>query len=63
MRFLAPALLLSLALPAAAPAADDYWGYSYRNVDVTASGTNAYTVNIARYCVRLDTMLTRILSI
>jgi len=57
------ALLFGLALSAAAPAADDYWGYAYRNIDVTASGTGAYAVNLARYCVRLDSLLTQILSI
>jgi hypothetical protein len=64
MRFLSCAtLLLGLGLSAAAPAADDYWGYTYRNIDITASGTNAYAVNVARYCVRLDSLLTQILSI
>jgi len=64
MRFLGCAtLLLGLGLSAAAPAADDYWGYTYRNIDITASGTNAYAVNVARYCVRLDSLLTQILSI
>jgi hypothetical protein len=48
-------------LPSAA--AEDYWGYSYRNVDVTVAGNSVYAVNLARYCVRLDAMLTRILGI
>jgi hypothetical protein len=56
------AFLLAL-LPPAAPAADIYWGLTYRNIDVTAEGTSAYAVNLARYCVRLDALLTRILGI
>src|SRR5579862_8201420 len=62
MQFLRRATLL-LALSAAAPAADDYWGYAYRNVDVTAAGTNAYAVNLARYCVRFDALLSRIFGL
>lgn len=51
-------------LPLAAVAAEpEYWSYSYRNVEVTAAGSSAYTVNLARYCVRLDGMLSRILGI
>jgi hypothetical protein len=58
------ALLAVLMAPIASEAGgDEYWGYSYRNIDVTAAGTNAYAVNLARYCVRLDAMLSRILGI
>ena len=57
-------LLILLATPSVTLAGgDEYWGYSYRNIDVTAAGTSAYAVNLARYCVRLDAMLTRILGI
>lgn len=55
--------LLLLACPGLAGAADDYWGYSYSNIDVTAAASSVYTVNVALYCARLDTMLTRILGI
>jgi len=58
---LCAALLLA---PLAALAGDtQYWSYSYRNVDVTAAGNGVYAVNLARYCVRLDGMLRRILGI
>ena len=56
------AVLLMFSLAAAA-GGSEYWGYSYRHVEVTAAGTNAYAVNLARYCIRLDGMLTRILGI
>jgi hypothetical protein len=58
------ALMLSLTVPAASLAAsEDYWAYSYRNIDVMAAGTSAYAINLARYCARLDYLLTRILGI
>lgn len=58
------ALLVTLVTPAAAVASgDEYWGYSYRNIDVTAAGTSAYAINLARYCARLDYLLTRVLGI
>jgi hypothetical protein len=57
-------LLLMVLTPVPSQAGGDpYWSYSYRNVDVMAEGTSAYAVNLARYCVRLDAMLTRILGI
>jgi hypothetical protein len=57
-------LLLILAAPVASAASgEEYWAYSYRNVDVTAAGKDAYAVNLAHYCVRLDAMLTRILGV
>lgn len=59
--FLGAALLL--APLAALAAGEPYFGYSYRNVEVTAAGSGAYAVNLARYCVRLDGMLSRILGI
>lgn len=57
------AALLLLAPLAAVAGENEYWSYTYRNVEVTAAGTSAYAVNLARYCVRLDGMLTRILGI
>ena len=56
------ALALALLLPVVA-AADEYWAYSYGNLSVTAAGSGAYAVNIARYCLRLDALLTKILGI
>ncbi len=61
-RFLSAALLLLIPLAAIA-GENEYWSYTYRNVEVTAAGNSAYAVNLARYCVRLDGMLTRILGI
>jgi hypothetical protein len=62
--FLCRAALLLLVAPSAVLAGgSDYWGYSYRNIDVTAAGSSEYAANLARYCVRLDAMLTRILGI
>jgi hypothetical protein len=57
---------LLLLIAASALAGGDnwgHWGYSYRNVDVTVAGTSAYAVNLARSCVQLDSMLSRILGI
>jgi hypothetical protein len=56
-------LACALMTPVASPAADEYWSYSYRDIDVTAEGTSAYAINLARYCVRLDGLLTRVLGI
>ena len=56
-------VVLLLAPLAALAGEDQYWGYAYRNIEVTAVGSSAYAVNLARYCVRLDGMLTRILGI
>lgn len=57
------AALLLVAPVAAVAGGDEYWSYSFRNVEVTAAGNSAYATNIARYCVRLDGMLTSILGI
>jgi hypothetical protein len=57
------ALACGLIVPVVSRAADEYWSYSYRNIDVTAEGTSAYAINLARYCVRLDGLLRRILGI
>jgi hypothetical protein len=57
-----PFLLLLLA-PCASFGAEEYWAYSYKNIDITAAGTSAYAVNLAHYCVRLDALLSRILGI
>jgi hypothetical protein len=64
MKF-AHAATLALTLAASAPlfAADQYWTYSAGQIEVTSNGTNGYTVNLARYCLRLDTLVSRILSI
>lgn len=43
--------------------ADEYWTYSNGNLAVTAAGTGAFAVNIARYSLRFDALLTRILGI
>lgn len=57
-------LMLSLTASTGAVAGgDEYWEYSYRNIDVTAAGTSAYAINLARYCARLDYLLTRVLDI
>jgi hypothetical protein len=56
-------MLLLMAPIAAAAGGDEYWSYSFRNVEVTAAGNSAYATNLARYCVRLDGMLTSILGI
>jgi hypothetical protein len=57
------AALLLWILPYTAGAADDYWAYRYKNVSVAAQGNSAYAVNPARYCVRLDALRARILSV
>jgi len=56
-------LFLASETALCAAAQPEGWGYAYRNIDVTAVGSGAYAVNLARYCVRLDAMLTRILGI
>jgi hypothetical protein len=55
-------VLLLLASPASY-AADEYWEYSYRDIDVTAVGNGAYASNLARSCIQLDVLLSRILGI
>jgi hypothetical protein len=52
-----------LVSPVAGVAGDEYWTYSYHNVDVVAAGNAAYTGDLARYCLRLDAMLSRILGV
>lgn len=61
-RALLSAALLLIPLSALA-GEDHYFGYTYRNVEVTAAGSGVYAINLARYCVRLDGMLSRILGI
>jgi len=57
-------MALVLLIPwAAAQAANDYWTYTYRDIEVTAQANSAFTVNLARYCVRLDALLAQLLSI
>ena len=58
----ATVVALALAVPAGY-AGDEYWEYSDRNIDVTAVGNGAYAANLARACIQLDAMLTRILAI
>ncbi|HXZ60541.1 MAG TPA: hypothetical protein VEG26_10210 [Steroidobacteraceae bacterium] len=55
--------LLAWSAALSARTEPETWAYAYRNIDVTAVGSSAYAVNLARYCVRLDDMLTRILGI
>ncbi len=62
-RYFFSAALLLVAPIAAVAGESEYWTYTYRNIEVTAAGNGAYAVNLARYCVRLDGMLTRILGI
>lgn len=58
----ATGLLLMLA-PLCASAASDFWTYSYKDIEVTAQGNSVFTVNVARYCARLDALLVQILAI
>jgi hypothetical protein len=62
-RYFSSAALLLLTPFAAISAENEYWSYAYRNIEVTAAGSSTYAVNLARYCVRLDGLLTRILGI
>jgi hypothetical protein len=58
--------LVLVALVMASPAsyaADEYWEYSHQNIDVTAVGNGAYAANLARSCIQLDVLLSRILGI
>ena len=55
------AMALLLLIPFNACAANDYRRYSYQGIEVTARGTSAFTVSLARYCARLDTLLAQIL--
>ncbi len=55
--------LLFMLTPLGASAATDFWTYSYKNIDVTAQGNGTFTVNLARYCARLDALLVQILGI
>jgi hypothetical protein len=57
------ATALLLLVPFCACAAGDYWTYTYRGIEVTAQGNSAFTVNLARYCARLDALLAQVLSI
>jgi len=56
-------LLLLLLAPCASVAAEEYWGYAYRNIQVTAAGTSAYAVELAHHLVRLDAVVTEALGI
>lgn len=56
-------VMLLLASPIAAGTPEPYWDYSYRGIEVTASGNASYAVNLVRNCARLDALLSRILGI
>jgi hypothetical protein len=57
-------LLAILALPVTAlAAAEGYWTYSYRNIEVTAAGDGDFARHLALYSVRLDALLSQILGI
>lgn len=49
--------------PLTSLAGTDYFAYSYGGVEVTAYGNGAYAVNLARYCLRMDTLLTQLLQL
>ena len=56
------ALLLVMAVPALAPAAD-YWAYQYKDIDATVAGSSAYARQVVRNADRLGAALTRILGL
>ncbi len=56
------ALLLVMAAPALAPAAD-YWAYQYKDIDVTVAGSGSYARQVAHNADRLGAALTRILNL
>src|SRR5215472_11047899 len=56
------ALVLLMAGPAAAPGME-YWGYQYRNIDVTVAGSSAYAQHVARNADRLGAALDQILRL
>jgi tetratricopeptide (TPR) repeat protein len=39
--------------------AEEYWGYSYQSIDVTAAGNSAYAVKLAHNLAQLDAALAR----
>jgi hypothetical protein len=57
------ATALLLLIPFSVYAANDYWTYRYQSIEVTAQGNSAFTVNVARYCARLDALLAQLLNI
>ncbi|MDE2138675.1 MAG: hypothetical protein KGJ68_14685, partial [Gammaproteobacteria bacterium] len=58
-----PQAIALLAVPTAGLAAEKYFGYAEGHIEVTAAGTDAYAVNLAHSCLRLDAMLRQILGI
>jgi hypothetical protein len=57
------AVALSLLwAPLTAPAADQYWAYTYKGIDVTAAGSAEYARTIAHNLHRLDLSLAAVLS-
>jgi tetratricopeptide (TPR) repeat protein len=57
------ALVLILSLPAAAAMAEDYWTYTYNNIEVTTFVSGAHAVSLAHNLERFDQALTRVLSL
>jgi hypothetical protein len=57
------ACLLFFLTPLTGWAGTDYFAYSYGGIDVTAYGNGAYAVNLARYCLRMDALLTQLLQL
>jgi hypothetical protein len=54
--------LILLWTPLTAPAADQYWAYTYKGIDVTAAGSADYARTIAHNLHRLDLSLAAVLS-
>src|ERR1700683_3522685 len=57
------ACLLFLLTPLTGWAGTDFFAYSYAGIEVTAYGNGAYAVNLARYCLRMDALLTQLLQL
>jgi hypothetical protein len=57
------ACLVLFLSPVTGWAGTDYFAYSYGGIEVTAYGNGAYAVNLARYCLRMDTLLTQLLQL
>jgi hypothetical protein len=65
MRRVAIALSCLWAVSASWPAAaaDAYYTYSYANVEAVGFDNPAYTVNLVRYALQMDALLTKLLNI
>jgi tetratricopeptide (TPR) repeat protein len=57
------ALLLLAVVCAQAAGAEDYWAYSYQNVDVMTAGASSHAVSLAHSVARFDSALSRILQL